>query len=523
MKIIGFLPVSRRAMELLKARNPKLVQRPIIVHGPTGNYTRNAWILPEEAASEKPRAAQFDLFDQGPEPEKQDTALIPSKAMYLRVRGTDQKVRVSSLKDASEKFALVRDEAVRRGVGGGSKTPQIDVVDANGKVLGIVSYNGRIWSPDTHGKEGAKPIYDTATDEERADARAKVDQWAKEARGETPVAIAEKPTDDNKAFREAMREQARRSNKQLFGYDPDDEAAERKYQSTKNTLDAEHKRIMRYDEILKEHAAEKKSGNSGYSIKDRNYYKEKADEAKESMRWYRENWPDQYARWSSETGSDPISSTGKLSAKAAKNSSRWEKTKGAGEFVLKFPDPESGSDMVYGRVYRFDHFNGRPPTYYTSDEKIFETLAEAKKYEWETRSLPDLIRDGYVEANMADNSESDRLEREIAKEHALRKKAAKALFDKAEKNGFDISPDRDPFKEAPRLHSSDVKRILKKLGTNLPTILSSPLQSYIMLVPLFGMYDGMYALKHRPSREDLQKFAAEENKPINLKETKGRQ
>ena len=410
MKLLGFLPVSRRAMEILKARNPKLVQRPIVVHGPTGNYTRNAWILPEEAASERPRAAQFDLFDQGP----RETA--------------------------------------------------------------------------------AKPA------EENAAHTAESGEYEKR----------------DKAFRDALQEQAKRSNKQLFGYDPDEEAAERKYQSTKNTLDAEHKRIIRYDEILKEHAAEKKSGNSGYSIKDRNYYKEKADEAKESMRWYRKNWPDQYARWSSETGSDPISSTGTMSAKAAKDSSRWEKMKGAGEFVLKFPDPESGSDMVYGRVYRFDHFNGRPPTYYTSDEKIFETLAEAKKYEWETRSLPDLIRDGYVEANMADNSESDRLEREIAKEHALRKKAAKALFDKAEKNGFDISPDRDPFKEAPRLHSSDVKRILKKLGTNLPTILSSPLQSYIMLVPLFGMYDGMYALKHRPSREELQKFAAEEDKPIKL-------
>lgn len=68
MKLVGFLPVSRRAMALLKARNPKLVQRPVIVHGPTGNHTRNAWVLPEEAASENPRSAQFDLFDQGPEP-----------------------------------------------------------------------------------------------------------------------------------------------------------------------------------------------------------------------------------------------------------------------------------------------------------------------------------------------------------------------------------------------------------------------------------------------------------------------
>lgn len=102
MKIIGFLPVSRRAMELLKARNPKLVQRPIIVHGPTGNYTRNAWILPEEAASERPRAAQFDLFDQGP----RETAAKPAEenAAHTAESGEYEK-RDKAFRDALQEQA----------------------------------------------------------------------------------------------------------------------------------------------------------------------------------------------------------------------------------------------------------------------------------------------------------------------------------------------------------------------------------------------------------------------------------
>lgn len=484
MKLLGFLPVSRRAMELFKARNLKLVQRPIIVHGPTGNYTRNAWILPEEAASERPRAAQFDLFDTGQEPvavaEKPTADNMQAAGEYLSKNGYFGEDRVnhgkiSGLVDKLERAGVLSADMQRKliemearawvdsryssdkDIEEGKK--QLDSV-RQGKIDrsflttaisdGLFVMGGYVPKRDIDpaNMEIARVV---------ADAIMSMKEGKKDA-GLKPVKESAEHGEYEKrdeAFREALREQSKRSNKQIFGYDPDEEAAEHKYQSTKNTLDAEYKRIQRYDEILKEHAAEKKSGNSGYSVKDRNYYKEKADEAKESMRWYRKNWPDQYARWSSETGFDPISSTGKLSAKAAKDSSRWEKMKGAGEFALKFPDPESGSDMVYGRVYRFDHFNGRPPTYYTSDEKIFETLAEAKKHEWETHSLPDLIRDGYVEAEDKVLEDVGILQQELS----ILKEGKLPDGDTLRKHGFPA-----PFVEYGGMDVSDISRALTILG-----------------------------------------------------------
>ena len=86
----------------------------------------------------------------------------PSGALYLRVEGSKNLAPVASLKEASEKFAKVRDEAERQGGGGASKTPRVEVVDANNKVVGVVSYNGRVWAPKDYGKTdaGIKPIYD---------------------------------------------------------------------------------------------------------------------------------------------------------------------------------------------------------------------------------------------------------------------------------------------------------------------------------------------------------------------------
>lgn len=67
---MAFIPISQDVMELMKARNPRLVRKQITVQGPNGSYQRMAWVLPGEAGAEKPGRAQFDLFDQGPEPEK---------------------------------------------------------------------------------------------------------------------------------------------------------------------------------------------------------------------------------------------------------------------------------------------------------------------------------------------------------------------------------------------------------------------------------------------------------------------
>lgn len=106
MELVSLLPVSRRAIELLKARNPKLIQRPIVVHGSMGNYIRNAWILPEEADKENPRAAQFDLFDQG-QPAKRKEALAE----------TDEKELANEKADAESLRRMIKE----------SKKPSSDI------------------------------------------------------------------------------------------------------------------------------------------------------------------------------------------------------------------------------------------------------------------------------------------------------------------------------------------------------------------------------------------------------------
>lgn len=61
--MLSAITVTHRAIELLKARNPRLVQRTIMIHGEHGVYPRLAWVLPGEAKTDKVHAAQFDLFD----------------------------------------------------------------------------------------------------------------------------------------------------------------------------------------------------------------------------------------------------------------------------------------------------------------------------------------------------------------------------------------------------------------------------------------------------------------------------
>jgi hypothetical protein len=60
---------------------------------------------------------------------------------------------VRDLSDASCVYQMERDES---GEGGSTFGP--GKVSLDGKLVAIVSYNGRVWDPATHGKPGARPL-----------------------------------------------------------------------------------------------------------------------------------------------------------------------------------------------------------------------------------------------------------------------------------------------------------------------------------------------------------------------------
>ena len=65
--------------------------------------------------------------------------------------------RFDSLRQASEFFCAARD---RSGLGG-SKMPTPDLIDASGKPVGYVSYNGRIWPGSPRDWDADKrPLFD---------------------------------------------------------------------------------------------------------------------------------------------------------------------------------------------------------------------------------------------------------------------------------------------------------------------------------------------------------------------------
>lgn len=171
--------VVRMTLPMLeKARkSPRLVPITRMVTRGGKTFPQTVWMLPEDVKAGRTSGAQGslfddvgpapviqgDLFDQAPdEPEKEIATKNASGGMYLRVEGSRTLVQVESLKEASEKFAAVRDAVLENGGGGASKTPRVDIVDGNHKVIGIVSYNGRIWKPEDYGKTGPDihPIYD---------------------------------------------------------------------------------------------------------------------------------------------------------------------------------------------------------------------------------------------------------------------------------------------------------------------------------------------------------------------------
>lgn len=158
--------VPRGTVEaFLKARSGLLQRRRTWIKDATGRrgYYRMQWVAPEKAKAQVGRN-QLSLFEEaaGKTPAITKKTGVPSGAMYLRVEGAKHLEPVSSLKEASEKYCQVRDMA---GVGA-TKTPNVDVVDGNNNVIGIISYNGRIWKPEDYatGKIGDKvPIYDNRT------------------------------------------------------------------------------------------------------------------------------------------------------------------------------------------------------------------------------------------------------------------------------------------------------------------------------------------------------------------------
>jgi|GEM_PF-4260387 len=179
------LQILQDAIQKAKKSAKLVPERRVITREGSMPFTTTVWVDP----TKKNQVDQFGFdFEDEPEAKDQPTlvvnqherpmvpairdegAVAKRSQLFLRVAGSKDKVPVSSLKDASEKYAAVRDTRMRIGAGGSSTTPEVQVIDGEGKVVGVVSYNGRIWAPDDYGKNGAKPIYDTATDEEKRDA-----------------------------------------------------------------------------------------------------------------------------------------------------------------------------------------------------------------------------------------------------------------------------------------------------------------------------------------------------------------
>ncbi len=63
--------------------------------------------------------------------------------------------KAETLKELSEAYCRVRDDS-----GEGMSTFRNAIVKQNGKVVGYISYNGRIW-PGTTYQAGAIPLYDS--------------------------------------------------------------------------------------------------------------------------------------------------------------------------------------------------------------------------------------------------------------------------------------------------------------------------------------------------------------------------
>lgn len=78
-----------------------------------------------------------------------------TQALFLQVGG--KCFPVASFKEASDKFSVVRD-AIGNGA---SETPSPLLTDSTGRVIGHISYNGRIWPGTPQAwRSGLAPLYD---------------------------------------------------------------------------------------------------------------------------------------------------------------------------------------------------------------------------------------------------------------------------------------------------------------------------------------------------------------------------
>lgn len=82
------------------------------------------------------------------------TALQP--VLFLQIGRT--RYEVASLKQASEMFCKARDAMVMNTVGGASCVPSPTIVDENGKAIGYVAYNGRVFAGTRKKWTSATPI-----------------------------------------------------------------------------------------------------------------------------------------------------------------------------------------------------------------------------------------------------------------------------------------------------------------------------------------------------------------------------
>lgn len=73
-----------------------------------------------------------------------------------------RRYQVASLTEASRMFCTARDKAMHRGVGGSSHTPTPMIYNGD-RLIGYVSYNGRVWAGHPHDwQPGMKPLLETA-------------------------------------------------------------------------------------------------------------------------------------------------------------------------------------------------------------------------------------------------------------------------------------------------------------------------------------------------------------------------
>lgn len=77
----------------------------------------------------------------------------PAEVIFLQLGHT--RYEVASLQQASEMFCAARDRSGE----GASNTPTPTIVTADGRVIGRISYNGRIW-PDETWTTDSRPLFD---------------------------------------------------------------------------------------------------------------------------------------------------------------------------------------------------------------------------------------------------------------------------------------------------------------------------------------------------------------------------